>query len=401
MHSALNQLSQAAAEWVRHWAPLEWYERYGPHADRFRLPKETTQHDALALQVGSDGYELLDGLGRDERVRHLLTLPAVESLRQIWLQHYYRCTEPGLEAMRWRKPEEQPPAALLIQSPYDLDARYGQKRDMHWVGYKVHLSETCDKGQPDLITQVTTTLATTSDFVMGEPIEQDLAARDLLPGTHLVDSGYVVAELLVSGPSEHHIDVVGPPLSSSSRQSRDNQGYDLHSFVMDWEAQQATCPQGHGSVKRTPGQSQSGISVIRIRFDKATCLACTMRPACTSSKEAPRQITVKPQAQHEAIQAARTRQETAEFKATYALRAGVESTISQGTRRFDLRRSRYIGLAKTHLQQTINATAMNLVRVADWLRKGMQPKRRPGHFARLAPPAGFGLAACGATAAPS
>ncbi len=209
------------------------------------------------------------------------------------------------------------------------------------------------------------------------------------------------AELLASGPREHHIDVVGPPLRSSSRQSRAQQGYDLHSFVMDWDAQQATCPQGHSSVKWTPGQSQSGIAVIRIRFDKATCLACAMRPACTSSKEAPRQITVKPQAQHEAIQAARTRQETAEFKATYALRAGVESTISQGVRRFDLRRSRYIGLAKTHLQQTINATAMNLVRVADWLRKGMQPKRRPGHFARLAPPAGFGLAACGATAAPS
>jgi transposase len=57
-------------------------------------------------------------------------------------------------------------------------------------------------------------------------------------------------------------------------------------------------------------------------------------------------------------------------------------------RRFDLRRSRYIGLARTQLQQTINATAMNLVRLADWLWKGkMDPlKRRPGHFARLAPP---------------
>ena len=68
------------------------------------------------------------------------------------------------------------------------------------------------------------------------------------------------------------------------------------------------------------------------------------------------------------MQAARQRQETAEFKAPYALRAGVESTLSQGVRRFDLRRSRYIGLARTHLQQTVNATAMNIVRVIDWLR---------------------------------
>jgi transposase len=107
-------------------------------------------------------------------------------------------------------------------------------------------------------------------------------------------------------------------------------------------------------------------------------------------------LTVRPQAQHEAIQAARQWQETETFKAQYALRAGVESSLSQGVRRFDLRRSRYIGLARTHVQQTINATAMNLVRLADWFRKGKvdQLKRRPGHFARLAPLPQFGLAAC-------
>jgi transposase len=397
MHHALNELSEVAPQWVQAWAPLEWYERYGPRADLFRLPKETSKRNALALVIGADGYELMDALWRDASVRALLELPAVEILRQIWIQHYYRCTATRLEEIRWRDTADQPPTAQLIQSPYDLDARYGTKRDMNWVGYKVHLSETCDEDQPHLITQVTTTLATTSDFVMGEAIEQDLADRDLLPGSHLVDSGYVVAELLVSGPRKHQIDVVGPPLGSSSRQHREHLGYDLHSFVIDWEAQQAMCPQGHRSVKWTPGPSQSGLPVIRIRFHKATCLACPRRSACTSSKEAARQITVKPQAQHEAIEAARRRQETAEYKVLYALRAGVESTISQGARRFDLRRSRYIGLARTHLQQTINATAMNLVRLAAWWRKGRStpPKRPPGHFARLSPSAALGLVASG------
>lgn len=398
MHHALNELSEVAPQWVQAWAPLEWYERYGPRADLFRLPKETSKRNALTLVIGADGYELMDALWRDASVRALLALPAVEILRQIWIQHYYRCTATGLEEIRWRDTADQPPTAQLIQSPYDLDARYGTKRDMNWVGYKVHLSETCDGDQPHLITQVTTTLATTSDFVMGEAIEQDLADRDLLPGSHLVDSGYVVAELLVSGPRKHQIDVVGPPLGSSSRQHRENLGYDLHSFVIDWEAQQAICPQGHRSVKWTPGPSQSGLPVIRIRFHKATCLACPMRSACTSSKEAARQITVKPQAQHEAIEAARRRQGTEEYKVLYALRAGVESTISQGARRFDLRRSRYIGLARTHLQQTINATAMNLVRLAAWLRNGRSapPKRPPGHFSRLSPTAAIGLVASGA-----
>jgi len=264
----------------------------------------------------------------------------------------------------------------------------------------VHLSETCDVGQPDLITQVSTTPATTSDCVMAPVIQEDLAARDLLPGTHLVDSGYVVAEVLVSA-RQQQIDVVGPPLRSSSRQQRDGQGYDLPAFAIDWEAQQAQCPQGHHSVKWTPGQSQTGESVLRIRFDRATCRACPTRSACTTSPEAPRQLTVKPQVYHEALQVARQRQETPEFKALYALRAGVESTLSQAVRRFALRQSRSIGLVRTHLQQVLTATAMNIVRVIAWLRgKPLGDKKRPaGHFARLAPdPLAVGaLASAGVT----
>ena len=298
----------------------------------------------------------------------------------------YRCTVPGLAVLRWRSTDEQPPAARLIQSPYDVEARYSQKRETQWVGYKVHLSETCDVGQPDLITQVSTTPATTSDCVMAPVIQEDVAARDLVPGTHLVDSGYVVADVLVNA-QQQHIDVVGPPLGSSSRQRRDGHGYDLHAFAIDWEAQQAQCPQGQRSVKWTLGRSQTGASVIRIRFDRAICRACLTRSACTTSPEAPRQLTVKPQALHEARQTARQRQETPEFRAQYALRAGVESTLSQAVRRFDLRQSRYIGLARMHLQQVLTATAMNIVRVIDWLRGRLQgDKKRPaGRFARLAP----------------
>lgn len=389
MHHALHQLSEAAPNWVRYHAPLAWYERYGPRADLWRLPKEESKRHALALVIGTDGYTLMDALWQDARTRSLVDLPAVEILRQIWLQHYYRCTEPGLEVVRWRDTADQPPSAQLMQSPYDPEARYSNKRSMNWVGYKVHLTETCDEGYPDLITQVSTTLATTSDFVMGAPIEQDLAARQLLPATHLVDSGSVVADVLVHAPREHQIEVVGPLKQSSSRQEREGQGYDVHAFQIDWAAQEAQCPQGHRSVKWTPGQSPEGHPVMRMRFAKAICDPCAVRQACTSSATYPRQITVKPQAQHEAIRAAHARQATPEFKQSYALRAGVESTISQGARRFALRRSRYRGLARTHIQQTINATAMNVVRVVHWLRgkPAGEKQRKVGHFARLEPAA--------------
>jgi transposase len=387
LRAALNQLSAADAAWVRQHIPGAWYERYGPRAESLRLPKEASQRAALAVQIGAEGYALLDGIWGQEDAHHLRPLPALEILRQVWLQQYYRCTEPGMEEVRWRGQDERPPAALQIQSPYDLEARYSTKRDTQWVGYKAHLSETCDDGYPDLITQVLTTPATTPDCVMGPTIQQDLATRDVLPGTHLLDSGYVDAELLASAQRLHQIAVLGPPFGSYSRQHRAGHGYGVEAFTLDWAAQQAQCPQGHSSVKWTPGHDMRGGAVVRIRFDTATCRACAVRRACTWAKEAPRQLTVRPHEQHVAMQAARQRQETAAFKAQYALRAGAESTLSQGVRRFDLRRSRYIGLARTHLQQTLNATAMNMVRVIDWLKGrtcGAQ-RRKEGHFARLAP----------------
>jgi transposase len=387
MRYALNQLSETAPTWVQQHVPLDWYARYGLRAEQTRLPKDASKREALARQIGADGYQLLDWAVAPESPPGLRDLPALQALRRIWLQQYYRCTVPGLEALRWRTGDEQPPAAVRIASPYDLEARYSSKRDTHWVGYKLHLTESCDPGQPDLITQVLTTPATTPDCVMGPAIVHDLAARELLPGTHLLDSGYVDADFLVTAQRQYHIDVVGPAFGSYSRQHQTGQGYDLQAFVLDWEAQQARCPQGHTSSHWRPGRDVSGDPVVRIRFDGPTCRACPARPACTTAKGAPRQLTVRLQTHHEAIQAARQRQETAAFKTRYALRAGVESSLSQGVRRFDLRRSRYLGLARTHLQQLLNATAMNVVRVIAWLwgEPLGERRRKPGHFGRLAP----------------
>jgi transposase len=387
MHYALNQLSAAAPAWVQQHVPRDWYSRYGLRSDQTRLPKDASQRGALARQVGADGYQLLAWVQTADTSLGLSDLPALEVLRQIWIQQYYHCTVPGLEVLRWRTGDEQPPAAVRIASPYDLEARYSSKRETHWVGYTLHLNETCDADHPDLITQVMTTPATTQDSVMGPAIQQDLADRDLLPGTHLLDSGYVDADLLVTAQTPHQIDVVGPPFGSYSRQSREGKGYDLQAFVIDWEAQQARCPQGHSSVHWRPGHHVSGDPVMRIRFDGAACRACPTRRECTSAQAAPRQLTVSPQAHHEALRAARQRQETSPFKAQYSLRAGVESSLSQGIRRFDLRRSRYLGLARTHLQQLLTATAMNVVRVIAWLwgEPLGERRRQPGHLAQLAP----------------
>jgi transposase len=92
-----------------------------------------------------------------------------------------------------------------------------------------------------------------------------------------------------------------------------------------------------------------------------------------------------PQAPYEALQKARENQKTPQFWKKYAKRAGVEGTISQGVRAFDIRFSRYIGLAKTHLQMVGSATAMNIYRLYNWVSSVPHALTRIASFAQLAP----------------
>jgi transposase len=379
LRHALNSLAVIAPDWLRAQVPPEWFDRYGARIENDHLPKTAAAREELAATIGADGRRLLQAVEAATELPWLQEIPAVKTLQQVWTEQY--TDPPG--PLRWREAHEMPSPADLIASPYDPEARYSTKRSLAWVGYKVHITETYDPDCPHLITQVMTTPATTPDCVMGPSIQHDLAQRDLLPGTHVLDGGYVDADLLVTAQTEHQIDVGGPAFGSYSRQRLAGQGYDLRAFVIDWEAKQARCPQGQTSVKWTPGRDVSGDPVVRIRFDRATCRVCPARSACTWAKDAPRQLTVRPQAHHAAIQAARQRQETAAFKAQYAQRAGVEGTHSQGIRRCGLRRARYLGLAKTPLQHLLTAVALNVVRLGEWWLGTPLAKTRCSPFAAL------------------
>jgi len=359
VRAALNSLAVAAPDWLQAWVPADWYARYERRAEEARLPTAKTERAALAAVIGADGPALRGAAYAPTAPAWLRDLPAVRTLRAVWVQQYYAPDATG--AARWRDEADWPPSATLIQSPYDPDARYGTKRDTHGVSYKVHLTETCDADTPHLITDVQTTSATTADVTMLPPIQRDLAWRGLLPAEHLVDAGYVDAEQLATSRDTHGVDVVGPAPGDQSWQARAAHGFDVARFALDWEAEQATCPAGRASVTWQPTHDQRGQPLINIAFARADCHACPLRPSCTRSDRDPRWLTVRPQDQHVALQAARQRQGTAAFKERYAARAGIEGTISQGTRAFGLRHARYLGLVKTHLQHVLTAVAINVV----------------------------------------
>jgi transposase len=307
-------------------------------------------------------------------------VPMVATLRGVWRVHFAR--EDGRP--RWRAGTELPPVGERLQSPYDPEMHYSTKRRIEWSGYKVHVTETCDDDTAHLITHVKTCPAMQQDMTSTAEIHDRLAAKGLLPAEHFVDSAYVDADLLISSQRDHGVSLEGPVRSVSSWQSRLGEGYDLPHFAIDWQHEEVTCPQGKVSVTWRSARGEDGRPRINARFSRTDCGACAARTLCTPSKDARRSIYFHPRPEYEALNAARARMNDDAWKQRYQVRAGVEGTLSQGVRALGMRRSRYIGLAKTGLQQVCTAVAINAARVVHWLAGRPRAESRVTRFAALA-----------------
>jgi transposase len=274
-----------------------------------------------------------------------------------------------------------PPGAKFINSPFDLKARLSKKYVRYWVGYKVHLTESCDEDLPLLITNVETTLATTPDFDAVGGIHASLKERALLPNEHLVDMGYVGATQLVESRREYGVDLVGPPRQDQHRQAWENKGFATKDFKIDWDKRNVTCPAGRSSQSWTTAEDYRGRPMVKIKFSSRDCQRCPSKPDCTTASR--RTVTLHAREQFEALEAARVREGTDEFRLLHARCAGMEGTVSVGVRSFGLRRSRYLGLEKTQLQHVVTVSALNLVRVADWLAGEPRAGTRLARFERV------------------
>ncbi len=378
LRAALNSLAVAVPDWLGLVVSEDWYERYSVRVEDYQFPKAADAQQALALLMGSDGHHLLAQIELDPAARWLRQIPSVEALRQVWVQQFQLDASGGLTL---RPRADSPPSGSLIHSPYDVEARFSRKRQTDWVGYKVHLTETCEPHLPHLIVQVATTTATTPDGVMTQPIHQALTQQGRAPAVHLVDAAYVDTDLLIRSAEDYGIELLGPVLPDSSWQALDPNGLDATHFQIDWPQQQMTCPAGKLAQSWKPFQDQDQ-PMIAVQFAYADCRDCGLKPRCTRAQKHGRVVTLKPQKQYEALVNARQTQQSRPFKQRYAARAGIEGTIAQAVA-FGLRQCRYRGLPKSHLQHIITAVAINVVRIINWLNHKPFAKTRISHFARL------------------
>ncbi len=417
VRAALEALTAAHPAWLEQRVCVaDFARRYGTPMTSWRPPVSQARRDELAVAYAKDGYALLEAVYDRSSPAWLRELPAVDVLRRVLLQNYTRTTtKDGREVIRRREKEPDgdglPPGHARIASPYDTDARWGVKREEFWLGYKLHITETCDDPPPctcrpgpaahqpaaggrdhdqgcaqlcfpNLITSVATTDATVTDNQMTGAIGDDLAAKNLTPRRQYLDSGYLSAALVVSELARHGIALIGPLLADTSAQARAGHGYARADFTADYDTKTVTCPQGRTSASWTPCTQKGGKDAIVATFSATDCGPCPARSMCTTSSKNRRQLTVLPRDLAQAQTAARTAEQSIPFQADYARRAGVEGTMHQAAAH-GARRARYRSLPKTRLDHVYMATALNLLRLEAFWTGTPLDRQRTSHLARL------------------
>jgi transposase len=409
VRAALEALAAACPDWLAaRFCLSDWECRYGARVSTWqRRAPGKAERDRLAVQYARDGYALVAACYEPAAPPWAREIPAVQVLRTVLIQSFTRAVDQdGREVISRREPGDGgdgvPPAHLRISSPYDCDARWGAKKDLSWLGYKLHISETCDDPpacgcapapaapgrcahdvRPNLITCVMTTRATVCDIEMTTPVSAALAGRDLAPARHYLDTGYASALSILDAARLAGITLVTPLRVDGSRQARAGGGYDLTAFAVDYDARTATCPQGKPSTGWTPART-AGRDIIVVRFGITTCRPCPVREQCTTARRNGRQLTILPRDQHELQAAARAAQQGENWQEDYKRRAGIEGTISQAVAITGCRRARYRGLRKTHLGHVCSAVALNLCRLDAYWNDTPLNRKTTTHLTRLA-----------------
>ncbi len=339
------------------------------------LGKNPTKPKTRILATGDDAIRLLEHLHRHGA--DCASGPRVQALRQIMVQN---CHRDAAGRLRRRTAEKEggpgpPPSSRAIVPPYDTSARHARHGHIiSWKGFTARLTETCAPDRPNVITDVATTTATTHDSQVLPGIHTRLARRGLLPAEHLADAGYTCLPHLEQATREHQVTVSGPLKSNPTRQHRQNEGSARDDFHIDYDKQQVTCPQGQVSAGRHgpyPTSSPTAAPLIVARFTKSQCRPCPARRGNLTADNA-RTVGFPPRELRDLRLRVRTEQQTPQWKARYAVRSGVESTVNEFTHGHGMRRCRYRGQGKAHIQHVLTAIAVNIERLG-----GLSPTEEP------------------------
>jgi hypothetical protein len=215
----------------------------------------------------------------------------------------------------------------------DPDIRHGRKsRSKLFDGYKRHVLRDLDTG---LVPAVGITPANVPEAAVTDDITADLHAQHTTLGELHIDRAYLSSTMVRDRGENLTIFCKAWRVRNSSGR------YAKTDFRLDFDRGELTCP-NNVAIPFTPGKS--------VRFPKATCAACPLRAACTTSASG-RSVNIHPD--EALLTELRQRQATPAGRAQLRERVGIEHALAhighwqgpraryRGTRKnlFDLRRT--------------------------------------------------------------
>jgi transposase len=217
-------------------------------------------------------------------------------------------------------------------------------------------------------------------------VHEELAHRNLLPQTHLVDAGYVDAGLLVESRERYGVELLGPVSRNNQWQARSLEK------AMICQDLKLILRQERPHARKDTRVSIGKKCVISMDIPSSTFALTRKRVASVLAarcvlvlKRSPGVCLFVLAREFLQLQRRRKQQETEAFQVTYAKRAGIEGTHSQAVRALGLRQCHSIGLQKASLQHSLIAAAVNLLRLDNFVTGEKMEKTRISHFAALAP----------------
>jgi hypothetical protein len=288
------------------------------------LPEE------LRARYAASVSRLFGDTGRDVESRRRTRQQVAEDMHAL-LKHFAgnathtaRTTYKNLErvfyeqcdVMEERVQVKDKAGSRVMQNPSDPDATYDGKKG---PGYQVQVSETCEEqNEVQLITAALPQTAADTDPESYEDIQEVLAERGLLPKTMLADSAYGSDENVQSA-QQAGVELVSPVNVSK----RDPDTLHLEDFTIDATTEHVSaCPAGHPSLESTHDPETAQTTT---RFDGAVCAQCPLASRCPVTGKQQRTLHHTP-AQRRRAERYQAEQQ-AEFRTTYAKRAGIEGTM--------------------------------------------------------------------------
>lgn len=241
------------------------------------------------------------------------------------------------------------------QSQTDPDARWGKKsKKRTFFGYKAHHlvdSET------EFILNLDTTGASLKDHLATEGIiDEVIKTHQLNPQSLSGDKAYTEGSLRLTLKKRHHIQPVIP-----FKKERERGVFKRDKFSFDNRGS-PVCPQGRKMrFVDIDARSKS------LRYRGVNCNSCKLKPKCTSSL---RGRTVQFSPDEALLFKDRKFNETQAFEALYKLRSSVERIHGDAKRNHSLARAKFRGKWKVNFQVIMTAIALNLKRLASWLKNG-------------------------------